>query len=482
MDEKYRLIVEGAKDAIIIISEGLISYINPYGAQELGYSREEMIGNNFLDFVGESSKKTVEENYRRTLGEKQTFLYEADFQKKDGSLIPAEIRAQKVELDGKSADLVFIRDIRKRKKAEEVFHLQEERFHTVTENIPDVVARFDRDSRYVYINAAGEKVMGKSKEEIFWKTDEDLGVQREKAEAFKDAIGLVFEKKEKKTFYSETVVNGERKYFYTVLVPEFLKDGEVNSVLSITRDITEIRELDQVKSEFISITSHQLRSPLSVINWCALSLLRGEVGDVKEEQQEYLERIHESARKLIKVSDVFLNTTMLDLEMLVFNPRNIDIVTTGEETIREFEHIIKRKKIKFTKDYNNLSMIKFDPRILKIIFRGMISNALEYTPEGGTVELIIKKDNTGKYLLMEFGDDGCGVPQDDQKKIFTKFYRAEPARNIQSYGTGLDLYLIKSVLEKIGGSVEVVSPNPKFQRGVVFYIKIPLLEEKETIS
>ncbi len=473
MEADYQKIVESVNDGVVIIDEAVIKYINPYAAEKLGYDRDFFINKNFLDFVYEEDKEKVRENYKRTMEGRQTFLYDARLQKKDGNLVAVEIHAQKIEYEEKKVDLVVMRDVSARKKAEEVFHQQEERFHNVTENVPDIVARFDKEGRYVYINAAGEEAFGVPKEKFFWKTDYDLGINDERTEAFQDAIDFVFKIGRKKTFYSETLTGKERKYYYTVLVPEFFRDGEVNSVLSITRDITEIKEIDQIKSEFISITSHQLRSPLSIINWCSLSLLRGDAGSVSGEKKEYLERIHDSVKKLIKITDVFLNTTMLDLEMFTFNPRETDVVEVAKEIKGEFIEMAKRKNINFVEEYDDISLIRFDPRILKIIFRGVLSNAIEYTPEKGNVYFGLRKEKD-ESLMLEVGDSGCGVPKEEKEKVFTKFYRAKVARNVKTYGTGLDLYLIKSILTKIGGSIEIQSPNPRFNEGTVFYIKIPI--------
>jgi PAS domain S-box-containing protein len=360
-EEDYKNIVENANDAIVVIDDqGKIIYVNQYIADALGHEKEYFFDKNFLDFVTDSHKKNVEDGYRKTMAGQKNFVYEADFLKKNGTFLSGEIRAQKIKYADKEASLVFIRDISTRKKTERVFHLQEERFHGVTENTPDIIARYDQEYRYVYINNTGEEIFGIPKKNFFWKTDKDLGINNEKFEAFKKAIDFVFEKKEKKSFYSEYLINGEKKYYYTILVPEFFKDGEINSVLSITRDITEIREIDQIKTEFISVTSHQLRSPLSIINWCILSLLRENEDVSQEERREYLERIQDSTRKLIKITDTFLNTTMIDLEMFVFNFRKVDPIIALREVLREFEDDIKKKNINLKEFYGNFSLVKLD--------------------------------------------------------------------------------------------------------------------------
>jgi len=477
MDNYYKTIIEKINDGVVMIKNGKIVYANVYAEKSLGYNSGDIVDSNFLEFVDSRSKKEVAENYKKTIAGEETYTYEAELIKKDGSLMPTEIHAQLVSYNGESVVAAIIRNIEARKKAEEIFHLQEERFFAVTENTPDIIARFDEECRYVYVNRSAEKEFGIPKKDFFWKNDKDLGIGNKRSAAFREAILSVFKTKQKKTFYSEVEDSGEKKYYYTFLIPEFFKDGTVNSVLSITRDITEISEIDKIKAEFISITTHQLRSPLSIISWCSKSLLRGDAGEVKREQEDYLEKIYSSTRELIKITDSFLNTTMFDLDMFVFDFSDIDIIDISKKMVEEFSSKLEKRKLNTNFiDFSNGLIIKTDPRILKIILRGLISNAIEYTGDEGNIDFLIKKEDDRK-MIMEIGDDGCGISKEDQKKIFKKFYRAENAKNLKAHGTGLDLYLIRSILSRLGGSINMKSPNSKFGKGTVFFVNLPLLKE-----
>jgi PAS domain S-box-containing protein len=364
------------------------------------------------------------------------------------------------------------------KKIEEVFNQQERRFRAITDNTPDMIARFDEDCRYVYVNKTMEDVFGMSQKDFFWKNDAELGIKGKRTPLFCEAINYVFNKKEKKEFYFEENIKNERKYFYAIMIPEFFQDGSVASALSITRDITEIKEIDQVKSEFISITTHQLRSPLSAINWCTQSLLSEESGTLDEVQRNYLENIHESTQKLIKITDVFLQTTILDLEMFVINYEEIDVALSLKKVVKSFKDAIEKKNIKLTEDYDDSVVSENDPRALDIIFKNMILNATEYSPENGQVDISLKREKD--MVVFEIGDNGCGIKEEDKEKIFSKFYRSEKARNIKAYGTGLDLYIVKELLAKMKGEVEVESPNPKFGKGCLFRVTLPTIIPKKS--
>ncbi len=477
MDDIYKLIVDNARDGIVLIQDEMVKYANPYVEEVLGYEEKEVKGMKFLDLIAQESKEEVLRNYQKTIRGEESTLYEAKIKTKNGDLLSGEIHAHRVSYEGKPADLAVIRNVKARKKTEEVLRRQEVRFRAVTDHTPDIIARFDEEGRYVYVNSAAEREFGIPRKDFFWKTDKDLGIDDERAKIFREAIRSVFETKEKKNFYSQAIRDGKKKYYYTIFVPEFFSDGTVNSVLSITRDITEIKEIDQAKSEFISITTHQLRSPLSIINWCALSLLKGDAGELSEEQRDYLEKMYDSARNLIRITDAFLNTTMLDLEMFAFRHKHLDVSNTVEEVVKGFKEVAGKKEIEMETACEDSLFIETDERVLKIILRGLISNAIEYTPKQGNVEIYAKKEKGG--VVIKVGDSGCGVSDKDKRKIFSKFYRSQRAKEEKAYGTGLDLYLIKSLIKKLGGSIDLQSPNPRFNKGTIFTVKIPSATEEE---
>ncbi len=469
IDEIYKTIIENANDGVVIIKDEKIFYANNYVLNKIGISEEEIVGKNLLDFVEENDKEKVLANYKRTLSGIINPVYTAVFYKKNGEKITAEINSNKIKTSEGDLVLAIIRDNSIKEKLNLIFKEQEERLHNLTENTPDMIARLDDDCRYIYVNNAMEKTFNIPRKDFFWKNNKELQIKEEETPMLEEAVSLVFQNKEKKSFYSKTKINNERKYYFTILIPELYNDGSVKSALSITRDITEIKEIDQVKSDFISTTSHQLRSPLSIIKWCSLSLLEE---NLSENIEDYVQKIEKASKDLIKITDVFLNTTILDLEMFILNYKEFNVKALLEEIIFSFKYTIEAKEINFNTNCDSDFKIKFDERVLKIILKGLLSNAFDYTDKKGKVNLLIQKEN--KDIIIIVGDDGCGIPPEEQKKVFTKFYRSSVARNIRAYGTGLDLYIIKSFVEKINGNIILQSPNPEFDKGTLFTIKIPL--------
>ena len=472
MDGIYKKIVENAKDAIVIIKDGLIYYVNPYAIKELGFSEEEFIGKDFLSFVEDKYRKDVFTNYKKIMSGKSIAPYTIEFCKKNGERVFAEIHSQRITHEGEFMDLAIIRNMEARFKIEKTFEEQEKRFYSLSQNTPDMIARFDEECRYIYANHALTESIGLSLNEIFWKNNKELGVKKEEYSTLKKSVESVFKSKEKTSFYSNSIINNEKKFFHTTLVPEFFPDGSVKTVLAITRDITEIKEIDQIKSDFISTATHQLRSPLSIINWSALVLLKEDLDE--EEERDYLEKIQSSTRDLIKITDAFLSTAIFDLEMFTFNHSINDVSKISKEVVSSFTKNIEQKDLQVRENYSSGLKVHFDDKVIRAILKGLLSNAIDYTDRDGKIFIGISKKE--EELLITVADNGLGINPEENARLFSRFYRSPRAKNKKSYGTGLDLYLIKTLVERSCGSIDVISPSPLFEKGTTFKIKLPIPE------
>jgi len=258
--------------------------------------------------------------------------------------------------------------------------------------------------------------------------------------------------------------------------------------MGIAQDVSKSHELSQAKTDFVTIASHQLRTPLSIIKWYIDFLLNGDAGNVNSEQKKYLEEVYLSNERLIELVNALLDVSRIDLGTFSIEPEPCDLVLMADQAIQKHSAEISRKKIKFKRKYDRLPIMNLDPRLTRIVFENILSNAIKYTPESGMVELVIKK--TDKNILIKISDSGYGIPKEQQPKIFTKLFRADNVRKIESVGTGLGLYIVKAVVEKSGGKIWFQSPSlelllsdgqkesdipiDKRNAGTTFFITIPL--------
>ena len=224
----------------------------------------------------------------------------------------------------------------------------------------------------------------------------------------------------------------------------------------VTQDVSKHRELYRAKTDFVALASHQLRTPLSIVKWYVDFLLCGDAGELAPDQKRYLEQVYKSNERLIELVNALLDVSRIDVGTFSIEPEPIDIIPLAKAALAKHQPEIAEKGIKLDAQLSDLPIINADPRLTKIVFANLISNAVKYTPPGGRIQFVIKK--TDKDILIKISDSGVGIPRADQTKVFTKLFRAENAKRMESIGTGLGLYIVKAVVEKSGGKIWFQSP------------------------
>jgi signal transduction histidine kinase len=241
---------------------------------------------------------------------------------------------------------------------------------------------------------------------------------------------------------------------------------------SITRSMEGLAEANRLKTEFISIVSHQLRSPLSNLRWANEVLMSGKVSKLDEKQTEYFQIIGENTTRMSELVTHLLTASRIDQGRLSLDKVEFSLEDLVRNMIPRFE--LKAKafsvdiKMEVSKD---LPRVLGDPSQLKLVTENLLDNAIRYTKEKGVVEIRIGK--RGKNLLFEIKDDGVGIPKDDQKHIFQKFFRSRNAMRYQTEGSGLGLFICKSVVERSGGKIGFRSQENK---GSTFWFTLPIVK------
>jgi len=233
-------------------------------------------------------------------------------------------------------------------------------------------------------------------------------------------------------------------------------------------DITEQKKLDQAKTEFVSLASHQLRTPVATIKWYVEMLLSGDMGDFSPKQNDYLKTVFKVNEEMIDLVETLLNVSRIEIGSIRIESKSTNVIELTEGILMELSPQIEAKNINIEKQYDdNLKDIESDPKLLRIVIQNLISNAVKYTPEKGTVNIMFKESFGEKTIIVS--DSGIGIPENQQNKVFTKMFRADNTHNLAgTQGTGLGLYLVKSIIEAIGGSIGFIS---KENEGSAFTIK-----------
>jgi signal transduction histidine kinase len=259
-----------------------------------------------------------------------------------------------------------------------------------------------------------------------------------------------------------------------IMATPVILDGKVIGTIKIFRDITDEREIDKAKTEFVSLASHQLRTPLSAVNWYAEMLLAGDAGEMNEKQKKYLNEVYRSNQRMVELVNALLDVSSLELGTFMIEPKSTDICKLAKDVIGEQKAEITAKKLSFSFLCKKRKVCMLvDPKHLRMVMQNILSNAVKYTPEGGKIIFSISPADK-KNILLKVSDTGYGIPKHQQDKIFTKLFRADNVRDKDTNGTGLGLYIVKSIVENSGGKVWFKSSGEEGNKGTVFYVTLPL--------
>jgi signal transduction histidine kinase len=242
-----------------------------------------------------------------------------------------------------------------------------------------------------------------------------------------------------------------------------------------TRDTAEAgprSEAEEIKTRFLEIISHQLRTPLTAVRWNIESLLRGEVGDLSKRQEEVLRITDKNYQNILVMISDWVEALEVEKGLLHLNPEPVDVERFIESLTHEFKSQAKLKKLALRVTVaKGLPMVYADKLKLHYVFSKLLHNAMSYTHEGGRVALRAVPE--GKYVRFEVHDSGVGIPPDEQQKIFSKFFRASNANLMQPNASGVGLFVAKTLVEAHGGRVGFSSVEG---RGTVFHFTLPVSE------
>lgn len=359
-------------------------------------------------------------------------------------------------------------------KSKLTVHEQRAEAEALFTSIGDGAISTDEFGRITRVNPAAQQLLGYSEEELIgtWfpkkivaVTAEDKPINlidRPITKAFLNGKPI-----SEKTYYR--CKNGQ-KIALAINASPILLNGKPLGAIEVFRDITLEQEIDRMKSEFISLASHQLRTPLSAIKTYTHMLYDGYSGDLNAAQKKSLSTIIGASDRMNELISTLLNITRMESGTIGITPKMLRIDKIAEEVIKELTLTASGKSIILsasTKGKGNTA-IKTDSLIVKEIMTNLVSNAIKYTPESGSVRLVVRPQAAN--IAVDIIDSGWGIPKDSQDQVFSKFFRAQNIVKRETTGTGLGLYLVKGLIDALGGRISFVSDEDK---GTTFSFSLP---------
>ncbi len=251
-----------------------------------------------------------------------------------------------------------------------------------------------------------------------------------------------------------------------------LRDQMAKQHLELQAANRELQKLDEVKSQFVSVAAHELRTPLASIMGYVELLLEIYASTFDDKQSHYLKVIERSAGRLLTITNNLLDITYIETGRveLLLQPVNLQLLM--HDVIDELRPLLdaKQQQISLSVEDEIPNALCDDERVMQIV-ANLLSNANKYTGEGGAIAITLQRAQTEGFIQIAVSDSGTGISESDQKRLFERFYRTEDARLSNASGTGLGLSIVQSLVELHGGEIWSQS---RLGRGSTFYVTLPI--------
>jgi PAS domain S-box-containing protein len=346
----------------------------------------------------------------------------------------------------------------------------------IISNFNDPIIVLDKDSKLTLFNLAAKVELGLKNSDL----GTAINVEQDfSLENFRSLIRRVFDykkinvEKENNLLTEEMRVNeGGREIVYKVVTVRVKDSWEnITGVMKLFYDITRERMIDQMKSDFISIAAHQLRTPLSAIKWSTGMIIAGDAGPINIEQENLLRKSYVSNEAMIALVNDLLNVSRIEEGRFGYIFKNLTIQEILDKVIANVKPEIDKAGINLSIDNQEIhTQVCMDKDKMILAMQNLLENAIKYTPRYGKILITVKRASD-EQLMVSIKDSGVGIPKKEREKIFSKFFRASNVVLMETEGTGLGLFIVKNVIDKHGGQITLTSEENK---GTEVTLKLPI--------
>ena len=375
-----------------------------------------------------------------------------------------ELEAKTEELEGARKGLLnILEDVAKSRR-----EVEEERNKTlaIITNFTDGLLVFDNQKQLSLINPQAESFLGIKSAKVLGKTLSSMS----KMSGLKPLVNLLG-KDINPVFREELKLHEDLTLEVSVISMPREKEAES---LVVLHDTTREKLIERMKTEFVSIAAHQLRTPLSAIKWTLKMLLGGDLGKITKEQREFIGKTYQSNERMISLINDLLNVTRIEEGRYIHNPIWSNITKLVQSLINQYKDELNMRNInlEFKKPKKELPQVLIDVEKVNLAVQNLLENAIRYNKLGGSIKISLKSNK--KEIEFSIKDSGVGIPKKQEKRIFTKFFRAANVMRMETEGSGLGLFIVKNIIQAHKGRIWFES---KEGEGTIFYFTLPIYKQ-----
>ena len=473
----YRRTLESVPGFTFSTTEGGdCDYLSSQWSAYTGMDASAHFGRRWMEALHADDMPRVRQAWETAIATRQPYEVEYRMRRHDG--LYQWFKAQGCLIEGEDGQparwIGTILNIDDLKQAQAKVLARERELQSITDNSPDVIARFDRAFRHVFVSAAAGRLTGEPTSWFIGRTNRELGMPAALCTYWESSIEQVFREERPINIQFEQEVDGQPRHFSTRLVPEFDDAGKVKHVLAVARDVTEawaaeeaLRRADQAKDVFLATLAHELRNPLAPIR-AGIGVMQRGAGAT--EQARALSIMDRQVNHMVQLVDDLLDLARIGQGKVVLRREVLPLREVLEQAVETTRPLMEAQGHDFAWELSSPeAYVHGDSTRLAQVVGNLLTNAAKYTPPRGRVRMRAFDDGNDVCILVE--DTGVGIPREMLARVFDRFVQVHQTLETSQGGMGIGLSVVRSLVEMHGGRVSADSAGAG--SGTTFRVWLP---------
>ena len=479
-----RAVTESMAEGVVTATpQGVIVGANSAARALFGYTLDDLIGRQVAALLPARYQSDFTAFYEALASRPRGFREsgtEARGARRDGTEFPVHVSFGDVHVGGQRLFTAIIRDITESRRISQALRDSEAQLRQLTDTVPALIAYVDKDQRLQFHNKAYEEAFGLTHEQMHQKTLLEVmgeefyaGVKDHVAEALA-GYSVRYERE-------QVSADGRRREYVMNYFPRYGEGKAWDQAIgffALGNDVTELKRIDRMKSEFVSTVSHELRTPLTSIRGSLGLVWGGVTGELPEKAKALVGIAKNNCERLIRLINDILDSEKIESGKMRFEMQPVELEPLMEQVLAANEGFAAQHQVKLVlRAGRHPVRVNVDSDRLTQVVTNLLSNAIKFSPAQGTVQVLLRS-GAGR-VRVEISDEGAGIPEEFREHIFQKFSQADASDTRQRGGTGLGLSISKAMLERMDGSIGFMTEQ---NVGTTFFFELPQWKEAPPVT